>query len=188
MAKAITLVTGIVRFSYLHIDEPWAAEDGANKNYTATLLIPKDDTKQVALVEKTIKQAYEEAVTSIWGGKRPPLKNVTPLRDGDEPKKDGTDRGEAYENHWFLNSKGKSKPCVLGPNKQPLIGADEMYSGCYGYASIAFRGYLNNGNMGISVFLNNLMKARDGEPLGNAKTDAAADFAGVNIPAYDDDL
>ena len=57
--KAITLVIGIVRFSYLHIDEPWAAEDGVNKNYTATLLIPKDDTKQVSLIEKTIKQAYE---------------------------------------------------------------------------------------------------------------------------------
>lgn len=186
--KAISLVIGEVRFSYLHVFEPWAAEEGANKNYTATLLIPKDNAQLNALIDKAIKQAYESAVTEIWGGKRPPLKNVTPLHDGDEPKNDGTDRGEAYENHWFLNSKGKSSPGIIDRNKQPLLNPDEMYSGCYGYASIAFRGYLNNGKMGISVYLNNLMKARDGEPLGNAKTDAAADFAGVNIPAYDDDL
>ena len=63
---------------------------------------------------------------------------------------------------------------------------DEFYSGCYGYASIAFRGYLNNGKMGISVYLNNLLKSKDGEPLGNAKTDVASFFAGINIPGGDE--
>ena len=40
--------------------------------------------------------------------------------------------------------------------------------------------------MGISVYLNNLLKSKDGEPLGNAKTDAASDFAGINIPGGDE--
>ena len=181
MAKAISMVVGEVRFSYLHVFEPWSA-DGTSENFTASLLIDKKDTALVSRINDAIKQAYEAAVTETWGGKRPPLKNVSPLRDGDEPKNDGTDRGESYAGRWFLNAKSKSQPGVVDRNKQPIIEKDEFYSGCYGYASIAFRGYLNNGKMGISVYLNNLLKSKDGEPLGNAKTDAASDFAGINIP------
>lgn len=187
MAKSFPLVVGEVRFSYLHAFEPWSA-DGTSENYTASLLIRKDDTALVARVNKAIQDAYNSAVTEIWGGKKPPLKNVTPLHDGDEPKSDGTDRGEAYEGCWFLNSKSKSQPGVVDRNKMPIMDKDEFYSGCYGYASIAFRGFLNNGKMGISVYLNNLLKSKDGEPLGGGRTDAASDFAGINLPSTDDDL
>ena len=188
MAQTNKLVVGEVRFSYLHVFEPWSADDNDNKNYTATLLIPKDNTKLVNLVNKAIQEAYEAAVTEVWGGKRPPLKNVSPLRDGDEPKKDGTDRGEAYAGHWFINSKSKSKPGVVDRSMMPIMDKDEFYSGCYGHASVVFRGFLNNGNMGITVYLNNLLKTRDGEPLGGAKTDAATDFAALGLSGADDDL
>ena len=54
--KAISLVIGEVRFSYLHVFEPWAAEEGANKNYTATLLIPKDNVSDLYEVDDEVKK------------------------------------------------------------------------------------------------------------------------------------
>ena len=38
-----TLTTGEVRFSYLHVFQPYAQQQGAEPKYSATLLIPKTD-------------------------------------------------------------------------------------------------------------------------------------------------
>ena len=54
MAKAISMVIGEVRFSYLHVFEPWSA-DGTSENYTASLLIDKKDTTLVSRINDAIK-------------------------------------------------------------------------------------------------------------------------------------
>lgn len=186
MATSVKSVIGEVRFSYLHVFEPWAANESDTKNYTATLLIPKDNKPLVESINKAIKEAYNLAVTEKWGGKKPLLAKVTPLRDGDEPKDDGEDRGEAYHGNYFLNAKSRQQPGVVDRSRQPILDSEEFYSGCFGYASIAFGGFSNNGNMGISVYLNNLMKTRDGQPLGGTRSTAESDFAGIELPADDD--
>lgn len=174
-------VIGIVRFSYVHVFEPWAAEEGKTPQYTATLLIPKNDTKNLQIIKAAIQAAYEEAVTGKWGNKRP-AKWFNPLQDGDELKSDGESRGDAYKGCYFLNAKSKSRPGVVDASRQPIINSEDFYSGCYGYASIAFGGFLNSGNMGVSCYLNNLMKVRDGEALGSGKSSAEEDFANVDLP------
>lgn len=179
--EARKAVIGIVRFSYLHVFEPWSAETGKTPYYTATLLIPKNDTKNLQIVKAAIQAAYDESVTSKWGNKRP-SKWFNPLQDGDEPKSDGESRGDAYKGCYFLNAKSLSRPGVVDINRQPIVNSEEFYSGCYGYASIAFGGFANSGNMGISCYLNNVMKVRDGEALGAGKTSAEDDFANVELP------
>ena len=188
MAQSIKTVIGPVRFSYLHVFEPYAHKEGDEKKYSAVLLIPKSDKALVAQVEKAIQMCYNASVNEVWGGKTPPMKNVTCLQDGDEPKSDGESRGEAYAGNFFLNSKSKvdRQPGIVDKNRKPILNSEECYSGCWGYASIAFSAYSNNGNMGISCYLNNLMKTKDGEPLGAGRTSAADDFAGIEIE--DDDL
>lgn len=185
---SIKSVIGEVRFSYLHAFEPWkAADDDKDPQYTATLLIPKTNKALVAQVRKDIKQAYDAAVTEKWGGKAP--KDgfwFDPLQDGDEPKQDGEPRGEAYEGCWFINAKSKTQPGVVDKNKRPIINSEDFYSGCYGFASVAFSGFTYGKKMGVSCFLNNLLKSRDGEPLGGARTDAASDFAALNLDSDDD--
>lgn len=186
MATTVKLVIGEVRFSYLHVFEPWAANESDTKNYTATLLIPKSDKALVEKINKAIQEAYNLSVTEKWGGKKPLLAKVTPLRDGDEPKDDGEDRGEAYHGCYFLNAKSRQQPGVVDKSRQPILDSEEFYSGCYGYASIAFGGFSNNGNTGISVYLNNLLKSRDGQPLGGTRTSAESDFADLDLSNEDD--
>ena len=61
----------------------------------------------------------------------------------------------------------------------PILDRSEVYSGCYGRASISFFAFNSNGNRGIACGLNNLQKLRDGEPLGG-RASAEADFSGLD--------
>ena len=82
----------------------------------------------------------------------------------------------------FCQRNCKTAPGIVDKSRQPIIDKTEFYSGCYGHASISFYAFNSNGNKGIACGLNNLMKTRDGEPLGGRNT-AEDDFAGL----YDDD-
>ena len=94
----VKAVIGEVRFSYLHVFEPYAAKEGERRNYSAVLLIPKSNKALVEQVKKAIKEAYNVAVTEKWGGKTPKDGYwFNPLQDGDEPKSDGEDRGDDQE-------------------------------------------------------------------------------------------
>jgi len=66
-------------------------------------------------------------------------------------------------------------------NVQPILDSTEVYSGCYGRASITFYPFNTNGNRGIACGLQNLQKLADGESLGG-RSRAEDDFE-----AYDDD-
>lgn len=179
-------VIGTVRFSYAHVFEPWKAKESDPARYYATLLIPKSDTKTINQVKECIKTAYEKAVTEKWGGKRP-AKWHNPLQDGDQPKDDGESRGDAYKGCYFINAKSSTRPGVVNAARQPIVDSEEFYSGCYGYASINFSGFINSGNMGVSCFLNNVMKTKDGDALGSGKSSAEDDFAGIDLPFEEND-
>lgn len=164
------VITGKVRFSYLHVYEPTAIEDGQEKKYSVSLIIPKKDKATVAAINKAI-EAAKEAGKAKFGGKIP--NNLkTPLRDGDEERPDD----EAYEGAFFLNANCKTKPGLVNKNLQPIMDQDELYSGCYGRASVTFYAFNTSGNKGIACGLNNLMKLEDGDNLGGRST-AEADFA-----------
>lgn len=179
-------VIGTVRFSYVHVFEPWKAKESDPARYCATLLIPKSDTKTINQVKECIKTAYEKAVTEKWGSKRP-AKWHNPLQDGDQPKDDGESRGDAYKGCYFINAKSSTRPGVVNAARQPIVDSEEFYSGCYGYASINFSGFINSGNMGVSCFLNNVMKTKDGDALGSGKSSAEDDFAGIDLPFEEND-
>ena len=191
MKEETRIVIGPVRFSYVHVFEPWKADNSGDKPAydTATLLIPKSDTETLDRVRRAVLAAYEAAVPAKWGGKRP-ANWWNPLQDGDIPRDNGEDRGEAYHGHYYLNAKTLSRPGVVDARRQPILSSEEFYSGCYGYASVAFGGfsYGNGAKYGVSCYLNNLMKSRDGEPLGGGKTSPEDDFAGINPGDAADDL
>lgn len=187
MATTVKKVIGEVRFSYLHVFEPWSNDPEKDKQYTATLLIPKSNKALVEEVRKAINEAYNISINERWGGKKP-AKWFDPLQDGDEPKQDGDSRGEAYEGCWYLNARSKNQPGIVDRRRQTIVDSEEFYSGCFGYASVAFAGFSNSGKYGISCFLNNIMKTRDGEALGGARTTAEQDFKDLNIDSDDDEL
>jgi hypothetical protein len=168
--QATKVVTGKVRFSYLHVWEPAAVEEGSQKKYSVSLIIPKSDTDTVARIKNAIQSALE-AGKAKFGGKIPASLKL-PLRDGDIERPDD----DAYLNSWFLNANSSKQPGIVDQNVQPILRQDEIYSGCYGRASINFFAFNTNGNKGIACGLNNIQKLSDGELLGGRAT-AEFDFA-----------
>lgn len=177
--QSTKVVTGLVRFSYLHIWEAVAIEEGQDKKYSASLIIPKSDKETLAKIKAAIAAATE-AGKAKFGGKIP-ANLKTPLRDGDVERPDD----EAYADSYFLNANAKTKPGVVDKNANPIMDQDEVYSGCYGRASVTFYAFNTSGNKGIACGLNHIMKVKDGESLGGRST-AESDFA--EVLGADDDM
>lgn len=163
------VVTGEVRFSYVNVFEPKSI-NGSDEKYSVSLLIDKRDTKTIEAIERAIEAAKQAGVAK-FGGKIPPVLKL-PLRDGDVERPDD----ENYAGKMFVNANCKTKPGLIEKNGMEIIDTTEFYSGCYGKASVTFYAFNSNGNKGIACGLNNLMKTRDGEPLGG-RSRAVDDFA-----------
>lgn len=163
------VITGEVRLSYVHIFEPVSINGGKEK-YSVCLLIPKDDTATVRAIEAAVEAAIQEGAGK-FGGKIPPRGSLKlPLRDGDTERDD-----PAYAGHYFVNANSPSQPQVVDQAVRPILDRSEVYSGCYGRASITFYAFNTNGNRGIACGLGNIQKTRDGEPLGGHAS-AASEF------------
>lgn len=171
------VVTSKVRFSYAHVFEPTAIEEGQTKKYSVSLIIPKSDTKLVSKIKAAIKAALEEGKAK-FGGKIP-ANYKNPLRDGDEERPDD----ENYKNSYFINANSIRKPGIVDENLDPIMDQDEFYSGCYGRASVNFYAFNVSGNKGVAAGLNNLQKLEDGPRLAGGSS-AEEDFGSD----YDDDL
>ena len=169
---ATKVITGKVRFSYVNIFRSRAFREGQDAKYSICLLIPKKDKAGIAKIRKAIDEAVEEGISSKWGGKKP--KNLRlPLRDGDEER---ADEAPEYEGMLFMNANSTTKPGIVDADLNEILDPDEVYSGCWGRASVNFFPYDSNGNRGIGCGLNNIQKIRDGERLGAARAKAEEDF------------
>ena len=168
------------RWSYANVWEPKSI-NGSTPKFSVSLLIPKSDTKTLGKIERAIQTAYDEGAAKLKGNGKtvPPLAALkTPLRDRSERPDD-----EAYQDHYFINANNTTAPGIVDADRQPIIDQREIYSGCYGRASITFYAFNNNGNRGIACSLNNLQKIKDGPQLGGHSR-AEDDFADLD----DDDF
>ena len=171
------VVTGVnTRWSYANVWDPKSINGGKPK-YSVSLIIPKSDTVTVDKIKSAIEEAYREGQSKLKGNAKsvPALSTLrTPLRDGDLERPDDP----AYTNAYFVNANSSTAPGVVDANRNEIMDKSEVYSGCYGRASINFYVFNANGNRGIACGLNNLQKLRDGEPLGG-RASAESDFATV---------
>lgn len=166
------VITGKVRFSYVHVFKPKENEDGKLK-YQVCLLIPKDDAETLDKVRAAIEAAKQKGKHKKFEGKVPTnLKQ--PLSDGDD-KEDAPE----YENCFYLNcnSEPDKKPGVVDAKRNPITDPEKLWSGDYGRASISFFPYNYQGKKGIGCGLNNLQKLEDGERLGGSRASAEDDFS-----------
>ena len=169
---ATKVVTGLVRFSYVNIFRSRSFREGQDAKYSICLLIPKEDKATLKKIKAAIEEAMQEGASSMWGGKVP--KNVkSPLRDGDDER---ADEAPEYEGMYFINANSSQKPGIVDKDLNEILDPDEVYSGCWGRASINFFPYDSNGNKGIGAGLNNIQKVKDGEHLGAARASAEDDF------------
>ena len=174
-------LTGECRLSYVHLTKPYVSPDHPEQKpkYQVTLLIPKTDTATKADMDQAFNAAVENAVTECWKGVKPPI--VAPkVHDGDGVRRDGTPYGKECKGCWVLNVSSATKPMVVShTDHASQLPDQEIYSGMYARVTILFKGFASSGNRGIACYLGNIMKTKDGEPLGGGAS-SEEDFAGID--------
>lgn len=166
------------RMSYVHLDEPWTGTEGAEKKYSVSCIIPKDDKATVDAIRNAIEEAKEAGKGKKWKGTVPKKLQIS-FRDGDEEKED-----EAYENSYFFNANAAAKTPVKCYNRlKEEIDPSSIYSGCWALVSVTFFPYDTNGAKGVSAGLNQVLFWADDQPLGNGRGN---DFADLELDDDDD--
>ncbi len=165
------LVTGKVRFSYCNIFEPKEPQGGGDPKYSVTLLIPKTDTATLGKIKEAMAEARENFCKRN-GANALPAKPVHTLHDGDGVRDSGDPYDEECKGCYVITVASKQKPVVVDSFRNPITDPGEVYSGCYGRASINFYGYNRNGKKGISAGLQSIQKLHDGDPLGGSRGSA----------------
>lgn len=162
MSTSITIKN--VRLAYVHLVEPRAAADGAEPKYSVTVIIPKTDTVNLAVIRDASKAAKE----ARWGAK-PPTTLRSPVRDGDEKDVTGNFvRGEEFRNAYYMNVSSK-KPVdakIMMGGRIVNCPPEHLVSGYYGSVIANFFAYETAGNKGVSAGLNGVTITKRGEPLG----------------------
>ncbi len=166
------VITGKVRFSYANVWEPKSI-NGGDEKYSVSLIISKSDIKTINDIKAAIEAAKQDGKAK-FGGKIPANLKL-PLRDGDIDRPED----EAYKDSYFVNANSKDKPSIVDKNVKLIMDQDEVYSGCYGRASITFYAFNQNGNKGVACGLGNLQKLSDGEPL-SGRSRAEDDFSSAD--------
>lgn len=169
-----------VRFSYPHLFEPKAIVEGGVEKYSVSVIIPKDDTDTIEMIEAAVKAAFEAGKGKVFKGKLPSSWD-SPLRDGDVDKADHPE----YEDTYFINAKSTNKPGVIDIRGNKLEPED-LYAGCYGHVSINFYAYNKGGNKGVGAGLQNVCKNKEGERLSGGAA-ATTDFGDL-LETVEDDL
>ena len=162
------VVTGKVRFSYVHVFEKHAI-DGGEAKYSVAILIPKKDKNTLAKIKSAVLAAKEEGKSSKFGGKIPAILKL-PLRDGDAEKPDDP----VYKGMFWVNANSSQKPSVFDENGNEIIDEEEFYSGCWGKAIVTFYAFAGK-SKGIACGLNGIKKTHEGEKLSGSSV-SAADF------------
>ncbi|MES1045315.1 DUF2815 family protein [Heyndrickxia oleronia] len=175
------VVTGEVRFSFVNLLKPRAAQQGGEEKYSVTILLPKSDIATKQRLDAAIEAAKQLGQSKVWNGVIPPMLAI-PIHDGDGVKpSDGMPFGDECKGHWVFSASTKvdQPPKVVDANLNPIMDATEVYSGMYGRIAVNFAPYANAGKKGIGCYIStNVQKTRDGEPLGSSAPAAADDFGG----------
>lgn len=167
MAKDVygsKLTTPIGRFSYPFVFErAKSLQEGKEGKYEITLLIPKtEDIKAlVAECERVAKEAFGAKFTGLSKLKHPPV------RDGDEKGPEDPAFG-----HWIVRAKTGNKPLVVGADRQIIGDKEQIYGGAYGRLSVTPASYSMPLSFGVTLYLNAVQKARDGERFGGGSVRA----------------
>lgn len=183
--------TGEARLNFLQVTEPdyqWfgVGDDRRKseyKSYSARIIIPKSDEATHGALEHIVRQAllaaHDEGKISL---PLDPANFSDPIKDGDT---------EPYSKHeenlssWVLTATSGDRyaPGLYLLTESNTIAKDSerdpdiWYDGIYGSARISARAWVDKkGKVGVSLYLNSLLKLRDGDRLGGS-SDPDKDFA-----------
>lgn len=172
MARSEDFKTPLVRLAFANGLFKLIEDDWGNKNWTATLLIPKGDG--LAAYEK----AAVEAAKAEWGDKAVQMikdKIIhSPFLDGDGPQGKSKKTGEphaGFPGHWFLRVKSGEayRPTLIDRQKLPIADQAKLKSGDYGYGVVhCFTWDNDKKGKGLTFGISMFQLVREGESLGGA--------------------
>ena len=163
MTKPNQIQINNTRLTYMHLEEPHAAVEGAKPKYSVCLLIPKNHEQVDA-----IKKAMNEAIASKWGGK-PPKGLRSPLRDGDQVDDSGERlKGDDFAGCYYMTASNPKKVAVKAWKDGRQATSDDMVWGYYGSVLVSFFSYDAAGNRGVGAGLDGVWITRQGNPMGGA--------------------
>lgn len=185
----IKVLTPKFRVSFPHLFSPQEKTDKktgkVTRKYGTIMLFHENDDISVLI------EAAEKAGNNFFGEKefakyRKNPKFWWPFRVGNDER----DEMAGYADHIFINATSNAEkhvPGVVDKSRQDIIDESEIYSGCYGRASLSVYAYDHEeGAKGIAFGLINFQKLGDGEPLYQ-KANAADDFDDDLSDDFDDD-
>lgn len=170
MANNILNIKG--RLSFEHVFKP-SSTDNSEPAYSATILLPKDDS-QIAKIRAVIQEVAKER----WKDKAPAIlrnliaENKINLRDGDNKDYDG------YEGMMYVTARNSVRPTVVDRKCAPVAEEDGIvYSGCYIVARVEFWAQDNKQGKRINGKLLGIQFVKDGDRFGAGSGPAkASDF------------
>lgn len=179
--------TGVVRFTFCHLAEPYAYADGPNKKYSVDILIDKADTATLNTINANYDAARQKGINDYGNSFatkatpfiRPVGSDKGLLVDCDQDPRLMSDAN--YKGMYKLSVKSTTAPdvCKIQGGQLVIIPkeqiASEVYSGCYGKITFNFFPYIK-GTGGISCGLSNVLKTMDGDYLGG-RASGTSDFA-----------
>jgi len=169
-----TLFEGF-RVCFPHLDKPFAHEGGDKEKYSAVLMFDKSNK---ALLKK-LRNAIDEAGKAAF--KNRPFN--LPIHDGNKR----AEKFPEFKDQYYINASNYKYVSAINGRKE-IIDPEEIYSGCYVNATLAFYTYDYRGNTGVGVSLNMVQKVRDGERLDEGTNPDNRDkFPEIKMADDDDD-
>lgn len=129
-------------FPHLNSPNPTGYRQG---QYSATVVIPKEDTKTI----QTLREAIEQATFVRWGDTRP-ADIKKPLKDGDVSHPNDP----SFQGCYFLDVHSKHRPPVVDHKKKPITGTKELRSGSICNFLLNFSAYDMPEGRGVCCYLN----------------------------------
>ena len=150
----VKAVTGVVRLLNANIWEPVEVPERGSI-YTATLLIPKDDSKTVLGINTAVQGAVAEYRRARKGhvGRNP--RYAHPLHDGDDGSLPAVFRG-----CYYINAASLAAPQILDHQLNPVTDAGTVGSGCLARVSLTFFYIFRPKVFRVGCMLGNIQKVR----------------------------
>ena len=173
------------RICYADIFQPsrFKTFDGQDQ-WSCRILIPKTDKKTLLILRDAILESKRAA--SQFGDqlKFQGAKVIGIRSDDHQPIKDGDlVNQEDHKGHFYIQAKSKSQPPSVNQRLEPIMTADDLYSGCYANVGIGVKVY-GSPVAGIGWFLNGLQLVKHGPKIAGGPSIGDM-FNPIDVPPED---
>lgn len=174
----MALITPFGLGSFINIFVARAPVEGADPRFSLNIVF--DHKAQATNEFKILKDAVAQCAREKWGNKIP--SNLrSPFRDAGEKDYAGYEEGFIFINAWT-----KTAPGVVGPNREDILDANDVWAGQLMRASVNPFAYDSSGNRGVAFGLENVQIGKFDMPRLDGRTAANKAFGDADVSAYVD--